>query len=78
VKKNQYTKPSAKNRHTYRSKLSDKRTDTNETPSDLFNIKLPMEEHLECSEIHDFLKQRFFFSIIIFFILMKNCVLDIF
>ncbi|CAF4551833.1 unnamed protein product, partial [Rotaria socialis] len=75
VKKNQYTKPSAKNRHTYGSKLSNKRTDTNETPSDLFNIKLPMEEHLECSEIHDFLKKKvFFFNNNIFHFNEKLCI----
>ena len=66
-KSNRYTKSSAITRHKPKYETSDIANVAFTRESEWSTFNSPAEEHLDCSEIYDYLNERFYFNNIIFF-----------
>ncbi len=59
-KSNRYTKPSAEKRYKHKADKSDQVNNVSVTESNSINMGSSTEEELQCSEVYQFLNDRFF------------------
>ncbi len=64
---NRYTKASAKKRNNYKIKKSRQKNNLSETESNLDSFVPLAEEELQCSEVYEFLNNRFCLKNMLFF-----------